>query len=252
MSRSPSDNRMAATDNRKQMATANLMASGEGTPWEDRGAVGVVQAYFKTTIQSMFSPSKLAFAMRRPETSSDVTAFAIASGIMWGLGVLIVAIIQYQTLTHLPDDPDHPVQFYPQQFWLNATIEIVATGAGVWVALKVATALFLKIVTPDLSQPVRPVLVYNVMGYSLGPSILAVIPVVGPPIAGVWILVNWIVLAQARIKARRAGAITASILTFLAISLGVGAVYLIGSLLSAYVLNWGSLQMLVPVARRAL
>ncbi|HUB25757.1 MAG TPA: hypothetical protein VL992_10045 [Tepidisphaeraceae bacterium] len=250
MSRSPSDRSMASLDSRKAMPTINLMAAGSGTPWEDRGAIGVVQAFFKTTFQSMLAPTKLTFSMRRPETSSDVTGFAIASGVMWGVGILIVAIMQYEAISHLPVDSTHPVLFSPQQFWMNSAIEIAAAVAGTWVALKVATILFLKIITPDLTQPVREVLAYNVMGYALGPSILAVIPYVGPPIAGLWILVNWIALAQARLKAKRAGSMTASILTFVAITLGAGAVYLIGSLLSTYVLNWGSLQVPPAVQQR--
>jgi hypothetical protein len=246
MSRSPSDDyRMAALDTRKQLATVNLMAAGEGTPWEDRGAIGFIVAYVKTVWLSMTSPVKLTFSMRRPETSSDVTQFVLASGFMWALGIVIVAILQYVAIGHLPEDPNR--SFFPQQFWTNTAIEAAAALGGTWLALKFASIAFLKIVTPDLSQPVRSVLVYNVMGYALGPSILAVIPYVGPPIAAIWILGDWITLAQARIRAKRAGAITAAILTFLGVGVGVGAVYLIASLIgSQYVLDWRSLVVIQP------
>jgi hypothetical protein len=222
----------------------DLMAAGDGTPWEDRGAIGSIAAYVKTTILSITSPVRLTEIMRRPELKGDVTRYALASGLMWAIGVVTFAIVQYIQIGHLPDDPTR--FFNSQQFWMNTAIEAVVALAGTWAALRFGAIVFHKIVTPDLAQTIPNVLVYNVMGYALGPSIFAVIPFVGPPIAVVWIVISWMVLGIRRLRSRKAGSITACFITFLALGIGFLAVYLIGYLLCNYVLQWNSIVIIPP------
>src|SRR4051812_37597202 len=79
---------IASLDARKQMMF-NLMAPGPGTPWEDRGSVGVIGAFFKTCFRSMFKPADLLDSIRRPETGGDSFSFAIGCGLMWAISALI-------------------------------------------------------------------------------------------------------------------------------------------------------------------
>src|SRR6266705_6979086 len=75
---------IASLDARKQ-TMFNLMAPGPGTPWEDRGSIGVIGAFFKTAFRSMFKPAELLDSIRRPETGGDSFSFAIGCGVMWAL-----------------------------------------------------------------------------------------------------------------------------------------------------------------------
>ncbi|HEV8378308.1 MAG TPA: hypothetical protein VGP99_05625, partial [Tepidisphaeraceae bacterium] len=72
----PSNVAIASLDVRKQ-TVFNLMAPGPGTPWEDRGSIGVIGAFFKTCFKSMFKPADLLDSIRRPETGGDSFSFAI-------------------------------------------------------------------------------------------------------------------------------------------------------------------------------
>src|SRR3954470_3812465 len=90
----PSNVAIASLDARKQ-TMFNLMAPGPGTPWEDRGSIGVIKAFFKTAFASMFKPAKLLDSIRRPETGGDSRSFAIASGLMWSLSVIVHGYFYY-------------------------------------------------------------------------------------------------------------------------------------------------------------
>jgi len=79
---------IASLDARKQ-TMFNLMAPGPGTPWEDRGSIGTIGAFFKTTFRSMFKPADLLDSIRRPETGGDSFSFAIGCGLMWAISALI-------------------------------------------------------------------------------------------------------------------------------------------------------------------
>ena len=74
----------------------DLLAPGPGTPWEDRGSIGAIPAFFKTVVMSMTSPRRLLFSMRRPETASDTRAFAIICGAFWGLGWVIYDVLKFR------------------------------------------------------------------------------------------------------------------------------------------------------------
>src|SRR5580698_4272943 len=119
---------MAALKKKKVAAQSDLLTAGEGTPWEDRGRIGIFAAFFKTCIMSMTSPAKLMHSMRRPEVSSDVTSFSIACGLMWALTVLIHSLFIYVQLNH--QAAANEIIFYPNQFWLNTAIQAVAVCAG--------------------------------------------------------------------------------------------------------------------------
>src|SRR5436309_9553602 len=93
----PSNVAIASLDARKQ-TMFNRMAPGPGTPWEDRGSVGVVGAFFKTCFRSMFKPAELLDSIRRPETGGDSFAFAIGCGLMWAISAGIHGYLYYRRM----------------------------------------------------------------------------------------------------------------------------------------------------------
>lgn len=223
---SPDDVQIAAMNVQRQ-AVGNLMAPGPGTPWEDRGSVGLLPAFFKTAVMSMTSPGRLLGDLRRPETPNDARAFAIICGIFWGLAWVIH---DYVALAHSgkPFDMIGDGEILLLHFALGL--------AGTWVILNLVTRLFYKLVSAgDVKAKTPQVLTYNVYAYCLGPSILAVIPFgIGPALALVWIFCLFVYGAIHRLAAKTGGAIVCNIFAVGAVGgLAAGAYFLL-----SYLYNW--------------
>src|SRR5258706_1776548 len=147
----------------------NLLAPGPGTPWEDRGSIGPIPAFFKTAIMSMTSPRTLLFSLRRPETPGDARAFAIICGLFWGLSWVLHDYIHFKRFSREPFDITSDGELWILHFILGS--------AGTWVLLNLVSRLFYKLVAAGEMKAAAPqVLTYNVYAYCLGPSILALIP----------------------------------------------------------------------------
>src|SRR5947207_12717087 len=176
----------AAAARAKAAASVNLMTPGPGTPWEDRDSLGVVGAFVKTCIRSMTGPTALTDQIRRLSDRSDSKLFAIGCGIMWFISTLVHQAISYWKLSHTANIRVDNVVL----FWLRAGLGGAVIGAGVVVALTFATKVYYGMVSgEDMKGRGSADLVYNVLAYCLGPSILAPIPYVGPIAALAIILV---------------------------------------------------------------
>src|SRR3954467_11193228 len=79
----------------RQARAYNPLEPGPGTPWEDRGSIGPVAAFFKTVGGMLTAPGALPESMRRPETAGDARAFAIGCGVFWGIGWLVHDVVAY-------------------------------------------------------------------------------------------------------------------------------------------------------------
>src|SRR4051794_22498763 len=97
----PTDLELAALRARQARAR-NPLEPGPGTPWEDRGSIGTVGAFFKTVGAALTRPGALLDSMRRPETPADARAFVIGCGVFWGLGWLVHDVVAYH-LAHRKD-----------------------------------------------------------------------------------------------------------------------------------------------------
>ena len=82
---------IAALKNKKTTGAGglDLMRPGEGTPWEDRGAQGVVKAFIQTCVKSITSPGHLLDHIRRPDTSREGTQFAIGCAVLWVISTFV-------------------------------------------------------------------------------------------------------------------------------------------------------------------
>jgi hypothetical protein len=206
----------------------NLMAPGPGTPWEDRGSIGVIPAFFKTAIMSMTSPRTLLFSIRRPETPSDARVFGIICGAFWAISWVLHDYIHFKRFSREEFDITTDGEVWILHFALGLV--------GTWLLLNVISRLFFKLVaTGDVKAKAPQVLTYNVYAYCLGPSILALIPFyIGPAIALVWIVCLFIYAAMTRLAVKTSGAIICNLLSVGGVlGLSVGAYHLL-----AYLFRW--------------
>ena len=208
---------IASLDARKQ-TMFNLMAPGPGTPWEDRGSIGVIGAFFKTCFKSMLKPADLLDSIRRPETGGDSFSFAIGCGIMWALSVLVHGwfiwkhLLGEETRTE-GSGTEYRITVIGQSYWLWCAIAAVAAVVGAVVFQKFGSRIYYSMVATEMKSKAPVVLVHNIFGYALGPSLLAPIPFVGPILAVIWIVMVLIIGGTTRMKISLAGAITGSVVS---------------------------------------
>jgi hypothetical protein len=218
------DNIEIASLKKKQVAMFDPMAPGSGTPWEDRGTHGTVGAFFKTCIMSLHSPGELTNQIRRPETINDAFAFLIGCSICWGLSALIHGLLLYSHFSNLPN-----ADFDATHYFVYCVIGMLAAGGATWGLFKLYTTIYSKLVEKEKKQTALPtVLIYNVNVYALGPSLLSIIPFIGPPIALLLIAVDLVAVGSKRLRLRFSAAVVDAILA-LVVVLVVGVVgYFVG------------------------
>jgi hypothetical protein len=206
---------IASLDARKQ-TMFNLMAPGPGTPWEDRGSVGVIGAFFKTAFQSMFKPAQLLDSLRRPETGGDSFSFAIGCGVMWALAAIVHGYIYYRHLLGEEErtrqsTTEERITVLGQPFVLWCAAAAVLAVVAVLIFQKFGSRMYYSLVSTEMTSKAPPVLAFNLFGYALGPSLLALIPFAGPPIAILWIAIVLIVGGSTRLKVSMKGAVVAAL-----------------------------------------
>jgi len=221
----PEGMRIAALEEKK-VAYRNLNAVGNGTPWEDRGSSNLVAAFFQTAFQSMFKPVKLLHAIRRPETTGDSTGFLFGCGFMWGLSVLVHNYI-FLTWYDEPRVRANPnLSLDHGLYWFGAGLQFLAVQAGLFLGTKLLTGFFNKMVAMEMKGKASAVQTYNIFAYCLGPSILSVIPVVGPILAIIWIYFLLNIAGTKRLYIGLSAVIIAVLISFLGVaSIGVAAYF---------------------------
>ena len=215
----------------KKLSTENLdlMKPGFGTPWEDRGSSGAIVAYFKTVYRSMIAPSLLMDHISRPESTTDSRLFAYISCAMWGVGVLGAnAYVLYDAKQNHSDwEVNYPLVA------LTAVVEAVLLSGAIFLWFKVGTKVFRALGATEL-QRVSPSLIENCMAYSLGPSLLAVIPILGWAVAFVWIVVDQVMAGRRRLYMKLSSAVPNPIFP------AIGAAVLVTVLFFGFPWLWGT------------
>jgi hypothetical protein len=214
------DIHIAALEQKKIVDHSNLMKPGPGTPWEDRGHLGVLRAFFATCCMAMFAPRKLLHSIRRPETPSDIRSFIIGCGILWGISAFgHSALLFWRRAEGWWQHEDH-------WFWAGAVGLAVIAPVMVWALHLLAAAILTKINSFELGTRAPGVLTYNITGYVLGPSLAAALPVAGPILAVVWIIGLAMIACVSRLRLKLGTSIVNAILTSLVV-LGATAAALI-------------------------
>src|SRR5258706_2160731 len=206
---------IASLDARKQ-TMFNLMAPGPGTPWEDRGSVGVVGAFFKTAFRSMFKPADLLDSIRRPETGGDSFSFAIGCGLMWAISALVHRYLYYRHMIGIEtrtanSTTEDRITVLGQNWAIWCGVAAILAVIGVLIFQKIGSRLFYSLVATEMKSKAPPILAYNIFGYCLGPSLLAIIPIAGPILAVIWIAIALMVGGATRLKISVKGSVIAAL-----------------------------------------
>jgi hypothetical protein len=208
---------IAALKNKKTggAGALDLMKPGPGTPWEDRGAQGIVKAFIQTCAKSITSPGLLLDHIRRPDTSREGTQFAIGCAVLWGLSALVHMVLYY-TFSAEGKQLVEDLGTGMGSFYIKGLILGAIVGGLVYVLFVLfANRMYFAMVSTELKNTAPRVLLYNMFCYCLGPSILAPIPVIGPPAALLLIFIDWIVGGSKRLYISYRGAIVAAVLTMI-------------------------------------
>jgi hypothetical protein len=203
---------IAALRNKNKTAALDLMMPGPGTPWEDRGNLGLVKAFVQTCVRSITKPALLLDHIRRPDTTNEATQFAYGCSALWAISVAI-----HCELYHFMYPPPESWQLDENMFHVKAVVFGLLAGAGVFVlCVMFANRMYFAMVSTELKNAAPRVLLQNMFCYSLGPSVLAPIPFAGPPLALMFIFIAWVVGGAKRLYISWRGAIVAAVLTMAA------------------------------------
>lgn len=211
----PAGVEIAALKNKKTTGPMDLMMPGDGTPWEDRGNLGTPKAFIQTAVSSITKPARLLDHIRRPDTTGEATQFAIGCAVLW-----VISTFVHMLLWHWR----HPIPAawdLESTYYIKSVIASLLVGAAAYVlGVLFASRMFRTMVSSELKNAAPPVLLHNVFCYCLGPSLLAMIPIVGPPLAVAFILVAWCSAGAKRLYVSWRGAVVAAVLAML-ISLAI-------------------------------
>jgi hypothetical protein len=210
--------RFSGRDAKAAVTNVNVMAPGSAIPWEDRGTVGMLPAFFKTAFGVMFHPAITLTKMRRPETSNDARMFAWACGAVWFFAVIIQSAFAWFVFY----SRDKSLEPDSQQYMINTLLEAVLACVGAAFLPKLISWMFYRLTAFDMTSKAPPVLVENCITFLMGASLLALIPggtkpwlAFGPMLAGLWMFVLLLITAISRLRVRAGAAIIGSVLTFL-------------------------------------
>ena len=221
---------------KKVVQQNNLMLPGVGTPWEDRGSLGVLKAFVLTAFQSIFKPGVLWDELSRPETTRDATAFAMGCGFVTGLSWVVHSLAWDLFYSGRGDHngvpplliKDNPAFDINWEMWgLGAAIQLAIGLFGIIVMLRLANATYQKLIPHKMAFRIPQTLTYNVIAYSLGgPALMTLLPMYGWVLALLWFFVLLIYAGIRRLSLGAGGGIIAGILTMLVVtSAGFGAYF---------------------------
>jgi hypothetical protein len=224
---------IAALRDKKKTTGLDLMRPGEGTPWEDRGALGLVKAFFQTCFKSITSPVLLLDHIRRPDTAHEARQFAFGCSALWAISAIIHGFI-IRAIYPPSKELLNWVEDYPTKSAGKIIVLGLVVGVGSYFLLvSMASRMYYALISTELKNAAPRVLVYNIFCYCTGPSILAPIPVIGPVAALVLMFMMWCAAGSKRLYVSWRGAIVAASLSMVGVLVIVG----VGLFLADMVLN---------------
>ncbi|MDB5293094.1 MAG: hypothetical protein JWL69_4335, partial [Phycisphaerales bacterium] len=153
--------------------------------------------------------------------------FAVVSAVMWIIGVALWRVWNYRQITA----SNSPFDVDPTHYWMTTGLICLVAAGAVWLWLRVGTSLYAKLAAMEMRNA-TPSLTYNLFAYSLGPSILAVVPVFGQGVAMLWIFVDLVVAGKTRLYMKATSAfINALIIMICAILIAAVFYYVVGVLI---------------------
>jgi hypothetical protein len=252
MAKQTTDFRIASQEI-KAAKVIDLMLSGTGIPWEDRGSRGFLSAFFATVFAMMFSPVKTLGKLRRPETSTDAKIFSYAIAGVWFIAYCLQSTFSYYFFYNNNNDPRQ--ELFGQQYVINTALGAVLCAAAAIVLSRVVTWMFYRLTAFDMTTKAPTVLVYNCIVYLMSPSILAIIPggpkpwlMIAPCIVGLWIFIALMAVAISHLRIGIGASIIGSFLTLLATTAIVVVGIAVINLTWDTLLDKGSVEIITPTS----
>jgi hypothetical protein len=125
----------------------DLMMPGDGTPWEDRGNLGLPKAFIQTAVSSVTKPARLLDHIRRPDTAGEATQFAMGCAVLW-----VISTFVHMLLWHWR----HPLpELWEMEgtYYIKSVIASLLVGAAAYVlGVLFASRLFRTMVSSELEE----------------------------------------------------------------------------------------------------
>ena len=233
----PPDFEIAALK-KKVVEARNPMEAGSGTPWEDRGTLGLVRAFVKTCALTLTSPAQLFVHIRRPETIADGRAFAIGCGVCWGVSLVVHRMLMLRVWYH--DERRYLID--RTLFWVENALFFAAAIGAVLLFIHAVSRIYHKMVEAEIKMPVTAALFVNLFAYALGPSVLALVPVAGPVLAAAWILALLVVAGSVRLRLNAGSAAVAAFVSMAATVLGAAVAWFVVRMLIWEAMTGGAIN----------
>jgi hypothetical protein len=209
----------------RQPTSHDRPGTGSGTPWEDRGERGMVNAFFANTFRCLRWPMRLLASIRRPETTSDALSYPIGCGLLCSVAWVINSLTCVYAL-HKPHEK--PADLLNQEFFVGTVLQFLIAPVAIWAMVKFASFIYFNMASGELRGRLQSALIFNVFSYSMAPCLVALIPFIGPPLALIWITGILIAAGRSRIRLSPASAIVDAILSVLGVVLpAIGAYFLL-------------------------
>jgi hypothetical protein len=208
----PGINIAALQQQNKAKAVMDLMRPGDGTPWEDRGARGAAVAFVQTCVRSITSPALLLDHIRRPDSAGEGAAFAAGCAVCWGLSAVVHGALLLNFV--FTEERGYADVSGPTFMMVSAVVGAVVGALSYFLLVGLASRTYYALISTELKNTAPPVLIKNLFCYCMGPSILALLPIVGPPLALLFIYIDWCVAGARRLFVSWRGAIVAASLSF--------------------------------------
>ncbi len=185
-------------------------------PWERRQEIGFVTALVETTKEVLTGPSDF---FRRMPVAGGIGSPLLYAVVIGYLGLLLSVVYSAvfllvrgaagaAALGPLSDRPELAHFVAAMQGWGAIAGQVVFGPIGIVIGVFIWTAIIhlMLLLLDGAGQGFEAT--FRVLSYSHAASVLAIVPLCGGPIAGLWSLVLWIIgLAQAqRIPAWKAAA----------------------------------------------
>jgi hypothetical protein len=193
----------------------DLMRPGEGTPWEDRGHLGTLPALIRTVVAVLTRPVRLLDAVRRPESTEDATHLMALTGVLVAFGVT-GHLAFWHCRGQVPLDTQR-ILIDILSVLLSLVMPLVLAHVGARVCHAMTAAA--------LRGRARLTLTQSIFAYLLCPLALAVVPLIGPTLAPLAVLLLVVTAPRKRLRLTAAEGLIAGAVSAVVMLLTVFAAF---------------------------
>lgn len=216
------------TSPRPRIADAEPREPAAATPWQNWTRTGVTRAFLQTCWMGLRTPVRLFELVGRSSAAyagRHALSFVVGCGIVWGIGWNLVELTAFLHRGR----QDDVVAVNVSLFVINCALRLIVAPVALVLLVKFAANLWHSLVFADASRAVSREEAFNLFAYAMGPSILALVPLAGPPVAVAWILALMAVAGVTRQRLTIGNAIvTGAISLFAAAAITAGLYVTVG------------------------